>query len=333
MQFQKATKAAAKLRLALVGPSGSGKTFTALSLASNLAKKIAVVDTEHGSASKYADLFDFDALDLDSFSPQKYIDAINIAQKAGYQALVIDSLSHAWIGRGGVLEMHGDAEKRTKNSFAAWRDVTPEQNRLIETILQSDLHVIATMRAKTEYSMDKDDRGKTQVKSVGLAPVQRDGMEYEFDVVAHLDHENNFIVQKTRCPALSGKIFNRAGADVAGVLEAWLEGTPPATKIRMDAAPENNFQPAAKPASAAAPTAPPHRAANGEDPKPDTLENSRLVDDITAGLDLLNRNDGAFNQWYQKEYDSTMNWRQASLGVKRELLAKVTGWAGQKVAA
>lgn len=225
MQFQKATKKKAKLRMALVGPSGSGKTYTALAIATSLGQRVAVVDTERGSASKYADLFGFDALDLETFAPQQYIDAINAAAKAGYDVLVIDSLSHAWIGTGGALEQVDNIAKRSqsRNSFNAWREVTPQHNAMVDAIIRAPLHVIVTMRAKTEYVMEKDERtGKTVPRKVGIQPVQRDGMDYEFDVVADVDEDHNFIVSKTRCSTLADKVFKKAGADVAGHLTAWL---------------------------------------------------------------------------------------------------------------
>lgn len=224
MQFQKATKKKAKLRLALVGPSGAGKTYTALAIAKGLGERVAVVDTERGSASKYADLFAFDALDLESFSPQMYIDAIHAAGKAGYDVLVIDSLSHAWMGAGGALEQVDNIAKKSqsRNSFNAWREITPLHNAMVDAIIRAPLHVIATMRAKTEYVMEKDDRGKTVPRKVGIQPVQRDGMDYEFDVVGDVTEDHDLIIGKTRCPALADKIFKRAGADVASILTAWL---------------------------------------------------------------------------------------------------------------
>src|SRR4028119_1039737 len=106
LQIQKATKKAAKLRLALMGPSGAGKTFTALSIAAGLGNRILVVDTENASASKYSDSFEFDVIELSDFAPNNFIEAISLAKQNGYDVLVIDSLSHAWMGRGGILEMH-----------------------------------------------------------------------------------------------------------------------------------------------------------------------------------------------------------------------------------
>lgn len=226
MEFTKAIKHEAKLRMALIGPAGSGKTMTALKIAGCLGKRIALLDSEHGSATKYADLFDFDSLEPESFSPQTYIDAIAAAEAAGYDVLILDSLSHAWTGKEGALELVDRAAKRSQsgNTFAAWRDVTPLHNRMIDAILAARLHIIATMRTKTEYVMEQNEKGKTVPRKIGLQPVQRDGLEYEFDVVADLDQDNNLIVGKTRCSALHGKVFAKAGQDVAQVLSPWLSG-------------------------------------------------------------------------------------------------------------
>lgn len=223
MTFQKATKKKAKLRLALVGPSGSGKTYTALSIAKHIGGRIAVLDTEHASASKYCDKFEFDTICPDTFSPQVYIDAIHAAAKGGYDVIVIDSLSHAWMGVGGALEMVDNAARKSqsRNTFTAWRDVTPLHNALIDAILAAPIHVIATMRAKTEYVLEEVN-GKKMPRKIGIQPVQRDGMDYEFDVVADLDENHNMIIGKTRCDALDGKSFRHAGRDVAEMLTAWL---------------------------------------------------------------------------------------------------------------
>jgi len=231
MTFVKATKHEAKLRLALAGPSGSGKTYTALQLATHLGGPIAVVDTERGSARKYADLFTFDVLELDSFHPERYIEAIHDAEDAGYAILILDSLSHAWFGKEGALELVDKAAKRLaatyrsgkEDSFAAWREVTPIHNSLVDAMVQSRLHLIVTMRTKTEYVVETKD-GKTAPRKIGLAPIQRDGLEYEFDVFADLDQDNTLIVHKTRCPALSGGVFRKAGKEVADILNTWLQG-------------------------------------------------------------------------------------------------------------
>ncbi|MDQ3813244.1 MAG: ATP-binding protein [Armatimonadota bacterium] len=239
MTFQKATKKSARLRMALIGVAGSGKTFTALNIAQHLGGPVALIDTERGSASKYSDVFEFDVLELETFSPQTYIDAIKAAEEAGYNVLIIDSLSHAWTGKEGALDQVTRVTKRSQsgNTFAAWRDVTPMHNMMVDTIIGARLHIIATMRAKTEYVQEKNDKtGKISVRKVGMAPIQRDGLEYEFDVVADLDQDNNLIVGKTRCPAIAGAVFPKAGRDVAQKLTTWL----------TDGAPGASFKPTAE---------------------------------------------------------------------------------------
>ncbi|NMP22632.1 ATP-binding protein [Sulfobacillus harzensis] len=230
-QFHKATKKQSFLRMALIGPSGSGKTYSSLRIAQGLGQKIAVIDSERGSASKYADEFDFDVLELETFAPRDYIQAIDAAARAGYDVLIIDSLSHAWIGKGGVLEMHdaAAAQEKSGNSYTAWRTVTPEHNRLVDAMLQAPLHVIATMRSKMEYVQEKNDQGKTVIRKVGLQPIQRDGLDFEFDVVGDMDSSNTLIVTKTRCRALSQAVIREPGeANVAQTLKAWLtDGVPP----------------------------------------------------------------------------------------------------------
>lgn len=228
LQIKRATKEQSRLRLALIGVSGSGKTYSALRIAQGLGQRILVVDTEHGSAAKYADEFEFDTITLEEFSPNNYVAAIELGEMEGYDVIVLDSLSHAWSGKGGALEMVDNAARRQQgNSFGAWRDVTPMHNAMIDAIVGCKAHLIATMRAKTEYVQEKNDRGKTTIRKVGLAPVQRDQMEYEFDVVGDIDVEHNLIITKSRCRALSDKVLPLPGENVSSVLRDWLtSGTP-----------------------------------------------------------------------------------------------------------
>lgn len=232
--FKKAVKESAKLRLAIAGPSGSGKTFTSLAIATALGGPIAVIDTEHGSASKYADLFEFDVAEMHApFHPQKYIDAIREAANAGYKVIILDSLTHAWNGTGGILDIVENATKRmqSKNSYTAWKEATPIQNQLTDAIVGAGIHVIATMRSKQEYVQEKDSNNKTVIRKVGMAPVQREGLEYEFDVFLDMDVDNNAIVTKTRCPALTGEVFAKPGKNIAAILAAWLSsGVQPQAK-------------------------------------------------------------------------------------------------------
>lgn len=230
LQFRKAEKKEGKLRLAFFGPSGSGKTFSSLTVARAMfpTAKIALIDSEHKSASKYADLFDFDVLELSTFSPDTYVEAIRSAEEAGYEVIIIDSLSHAWVGKDGALEQVNMAAKKTHgNSYAAWRDVTPMHNRLVDAMLACSSHLIVTCRSKTEYVVEKDEKtGKSVPRKIGLAPVQRDGLEYEFDIVGELNYDNDFIVSKTRCAVLGGKVISKPGKNLGDILKVWLEGIP-----------------------------------------------------------------------------------------------------------
>ena len=223
MAFQKATKKAARLRMALVGPSGSGKTFSALAIAKGLGGRVGLIDTERGSASKYADRFDFDVMELETFAPKDFVAAIAEAEKAGVEVVIIDSLSHAWMGKGGALEMVDEAAKRSKagNSFGAWREVTPQYNALVDAILRTRCHVIVTMRAKTEYVLEQGSNGKQTPRKVGLAPVQRDGMEFEFDVVGDMA-DSELVVTKSRCPDFNRAVVREPGIEVGQKLRAWL---------------------------------------------------------------------------------------------------------------
>lgn len=228
MSFKKAVKYDAKIRMALAGPAGSGKTYTALKLATRFGGKIAVVDTEHGSASKYADLFDFDVMEmLPPYHPDRFVEAIKDAEAGGYSTVVIDSISHAWTGTGGLLDEVDNIAKRKAGSFNAWKDATPIQNRLVDTIIACGVHVIVTMRAKQEYVVE-DKNGRATPRKVGMAPVQREGVEYEFDVYGMLDDDNTLLISKTRCPALTNGVYKKPGDELADVILAWLKGEKPA---------------------------------------------------------------------------------------------------------
>jgi hypothetical protein len=228
MAFVKAQKHESKLRMAIAGPSGSGKTFSALKIATAMGGPIAVIDTEHGSASKYADLFEFDVLDLEApFHPDRFIEAIADAEAGGYKFVIIDSLSHAWNGPGGVLEIKEKfAKQKGYNDYTAWGPAGDIQARLIEAITGSKLHVIATMRSKTAHEVQKDSEGRTKIVKLGMQPIQRDGTEYEFDVLLDMDIHNNAVVGKTRCVALTDEVFSRPGQEIADILSAWLTGEP-----------------------------------------------------------------------------------------------------------
>jgi hypothetical protein len=233
--FHRAVKTDIKLRFAVFGSSGCGKTYTLLNLATQLGGPVAFVDTEHGSARKYADLFEFDVLELHSFDPVHLIRLIDAAGNSGYRVVCIDSLSHFWMGKNGTLDQVDRMSKSSGNSFAAWRQVTPIHTALIEAIVAAPIHILAAMRARTEWILERDDKtGKTTPRKIGLAPVMRDGIEYEFDVCGEMDQDNTLVITKTRCPAISGGVFQRPGPEIAAVLKQWLQGGPsdaPATGV------------------------------------------------------------------------------------------------------
>lgn len=229
--FNKAVKTESKLRMAIAGPSGSGKTYTALSVAAALVPggKVAVIDTEHGSAAKYADLFAFDVANAaPPYHPDGLIKLVTFAATSGYDVIIVDSTSHYWSGAGGILDIKDDIERkmRNPNSYTSWKDVTPIHQRMVDTLVGVNAHVIVTMRSKQDYVL-VEKNGKQVPQKVGMAPVQRDGFEYEFDVMLDMDIKNVGHVTKTRCPALTDADFVKPGADLAAILREWLTGATP----------------------------------------------------------------------------------------------------------
>lgn len=220
--FRRAQRRKAKLRLALMGPAGSGKTFSALMIAKGLGGRVAIIDTERGSGELYSHLYEYDATQLEPpFSPSKYIQALRAAEQAGYDVIIVDSLSHAWAGPGGVLDLQDKAAKSTRNSFSAWREVTPLHNELVDALLGSTSHLIVTMRTKTSYEVQQDG-GKTKVMKVGLAPVQRDGLEYEFTVVLDLSIDGHVATAtKDRTGLFDGQYFSPS-EEIGNRLSTWL---------------------------------------------------------------------------------------------------------------
>lgn len=222
--FQKAQRAKAKAKIGISGPSGSGKTYSSLAIATGLGKKIALIDTENGSASLYADKFDFDVAELTApYTPEKFISYMDIAEKSGYDVIIIDSLSHAWRGEGGILEIHDRITESLHNSLAAWREVSPMHNRLIEKIIQSPAHVIATFRSRQEYVVIEDDSGKKMVKKVGMAPIFKDGVEYEFTIFFELTHDHLAVVSKDRTDLFANQPPFVPTQETGSIIRQWLE--------------------------------------------------------------------------------------------------------------
>lgn len=219
--FAPATREQLKLRLAISGPSGSGKTFTALRLAHAAGGKIAYVDTEHRSASKYVGeevdgkRWAFDVVEPSRFAPKDLADTIRHAERAGYSVLIIDSLTHYWSGPGGVLDIAG-------GKFTGWKQARPIEQTMWDAILSSKLHIICTMRTKTVYEVSDNSRGRPAPTKVGTDSQQREGAEYEFDIVLRMDPTNTASVDKTRCSALQGRTFPQPGPDVWAIMDGWL---------------------------------------------------------------------------------------------------------------
>lgn len=222
--FRKAERRKAKLRLAITGPAGSGKTYGALLVAFGIGGKIALLDTENGSGDLYSALGNYDVCSICApFSVQKYIDAIKDAENSGYDVLILDSISAEWAGTGGLLNLHTQITSSNRaNSYAAWGQITPKHNAFIDAIISSNLHIIATIRSKTEYAQVQNERGKTEIKKMGLGLVQRDGIDYEFTTVFDLSMEHTVTVSKDRTSLFDGQVFTLT-EDTGRALREWLD--------------------------------------------------------------------------------------------------------------
>jgi hypothetical protein len=191
MQLQKAQRHQVKLRLGLSGASGFGKSYSALLLAYGITEdwtKIAVIDTENNSASLYSHLGDFNVVSLNQpYSPERYIEAVKLCEEKQMEVIIIDSITHEWNGKGGCLQIHEQLGGR----FQDWAKLTPRHQAFIDAILQSNCHVITTVRKKMDYSMDRDSSGKTRVVKHGLKDITREGFSYELTVDFEIINENH----------------------------------------------------------------------------------------------------------------------------------------------
>jgi hypothetical protein len=234
--IRKAERTKSKLRLAIAGPSGSGKTMGALKTAKGMGGKTCLIDTERGSGDLYANLFEYDVITLSPpFKPEILIQALNAAEQAGYDNVIVDSLSHFWSDEGGLLDQADKLEASGKNRFTLWAEITPQHRRLVNAILNSPKHVIATMRSKQSYAMEKDEKtGKNTVKKMGLAPVQREGMEYEFTVFFDVESNHYTRATKDRTNMFADEVFQLNEATGAR-LTSWLnEGVNPVRQLKKD---------------------------------------------------------------------------------------------------
>lgn len=290
IQLQKAKRSQVKIKIALAGVSGSGKTMSSLLLAYGIVKsahpdwtdtqcweKICIIDTENGSASLYANktvgnytIGEFYTLPMKApFEPAKYIEYIHAAEQANIEVLIIDSTSMAWVGEGGSLDKQGKIAARTGNSYTAWRDITPEHNKMIDAILQSSCHVICNFRAKQEYLQTKDNNGKTVIKNMGLGLQFRDSVEYELSTLLMIDSDHVANATKDRTGLFDGKYFTIT-PDTGKEIYAWLSS----------GAPEKAPAPAPIPAAAATPA-----PDNGNDSAITVDMVDRVVKARCAGID------------------------------------------------
>ena len=226
--LRKAQRRAAKIRLGLASPSGGGKTYSALLIAKGLAgswDKVAIIDTENGSADLYSHLGDFNVLQLTApYHPEKYIDAIHECEQAGMEVIIIDSITHEWSGVGGCLELQQIAteRQRIKNTYTAWKEVTPRHQKFIDAVLQSNCHIITTVRSKTDY-LQVEHEGKKSIQKVGMAQVTRDGFEYELTVSLELDVNHYAVTSKDRTCLFEGKPSFIPSEETGKMLKEWCE--------------------------------------------------------------------------------------------------------------
>jgi hypothetical protein len=226
LQFTPATRHEAKARVALIGPTGAGKTWTALEWATVLAGtegRIGVIDTENDSASLYSDTYRFQsAAWRPPYDPAKLAAAIGDAARQ-FDVLIVDSLTHFWQGDGGVLDIVEQEGARTRNQFAGWKKGTPLWRGILDALIFAPCHVVVTMRSKMDYVQQQGSDGRMKVEKMGMAPVARNDVEYEFTVVGELDQAHRLTVTKSRCSALADKVAPAHQArKLAEELAAWL---------------------------------------------------------------------------------------------------------------
>jgi hypothetical protein len=254
MAFIKATKKQSKLRLALFGTSGSGKTYTALRIAKGIGGKVAVIDSERGSASKYSDRFDFDVNELSPANIDNVINSISEAQELGYNVLIIDSLTHSWQELLEEIDKLANAKYRG-NSWQAWNEGTPKQKKLINAILNFNGHIIATMRSKTEWTTETGSNGRMKPVRVGLAPEGGKNIEYEFDMLIEISPDHIANVIKDRTGMFQDKLIEKPDEKFGKQIFDWLnsgsaekvEYKEVKTEIKNETEPDK-IEPAAEPA-------------------------------------------------------------------------------------
>ncbi len=232
--LRKATRQKAKIRLGISAVSGGGKTYSAILVAKGLAKgdlsKVAIIDTENGSADLYSHLGEYNVYPLQApFSPERYISAIKECETAGMEVIIIDSITHEWDGKGGILEI---SNSMTGNSYTNWAKLTPRHQAFIDAILQSSCHIITTVRRKQDYEMTTNSQGKLVPQKVGLKEVTREGFEYELTVNLELDIKHNATASKDRTGLFMGKPDFVPNEETGKAILEWCEsGTQPLAPV------------------------------------------------------------------------------------------------------
>ena len=250
--FRKAERRKAKLKLALAATAGGGKTHSALLMAAGLVDNpsednIAVLDTENGSAELEAGkpgVPGFSVVTMGApYSPDRYIEVINEAVGAGFEVLILDSISPEWNGNGGILDIVDKKKASSRNQMAAWKDATPMHQKFLDAIIQAPIHIIATMRAKTAYDISNEN-GKSKVQKLGMAPTQRDGIEFEFTLVGEINVASHLCdFTKDRTGLFAAQVPELITVDTGKRIREWLEGgsesdAPEAPTFAVDTADE-----------------------------------------------------------------------------------------------
>jgi len=235
--IRKASRHQVKIKLGFAGPAGSGKTMSSLLTAYGLCNdwnKILLIDTENGSGELYSNLGEYNVITLTPpFTPESYIEAIKDAEAAGMEVIIVDSVSHEWEGKGGILETHSNM---TGNIFTNWGKVTPRHNKFVEAILQSKCHVICTLRTKTDYVL-VEKNGKQVPEKVGLKAITREGWEYDLTVVFDLDMKQQATTSKDRTNMFMNKPQFLPSAETGKQILKWCQTGIEATNGKL---PTNN---------------------------------------------------------------------------------------------
>lgn len=231
LMFEDAERPATNCLMALTGPSSSGKTYSALAMATGMGTKIGVIDTERGRASHYAGIFPFKHLRMPDFAPQTLVRALARGAEQGIDVMIIDSGTHYWSGKAGILEQVDNKtnSSRSGNAFTSgWKNIKPVEHDMWDAIMAYPGDVIMTLRVKTAYELVENSQGKKEPTKIGLKPDQRADVEYEFDIVGDMDMSHTMTVSKCSFPGLwdTGQRIEKPNTEQGAAIKKWLsEGT------------------------------------------------------------------------------------------------------------